>query len=95
MPLGEVFQDSRTIVADGGQLQALRLKSLFCVLQLHELRFAEGSPVGRAEEKEYCAIRPLERLVGLHMAELIGQNKSRCWLADFQADRWSNSLISG
>jgi hypothetical protein len=55
----------------------LRLKSLFCVLQLHELRFAEGSPVGRAEEKEHCAIRPLERLVGLIMAELIGQNKGR------------------
>jgi hypothetical protein len=34
----------------------LRLKSLFCVLQLHELRFAEGSPVGRTEEEENSAL---------------------------------------
>jgi hypothetical protein len=28
----------------------LRLKFLFCILQLHELRFAEGSPIRGAEE---------------------------------------------
>jgi len=41
-------------------------------LQLHELRFAEGSPVSRTEEKEDSAVRPLERLVGLFMTELVG-----------------------
>jgi hypothetical protein len=29
---------------------------LFCALQLHELRFAKGSPIGRAEEEEDCAL---------------------------------------
>ena len=56
VPLGEVLQDRRTIVANSRQLQSLRLKSLFCVLQLHELRFAEGSPVGRTEEEENSAL---------------------------------------
>src|SRR5579859_736561 len=50
MPLGEIFQDSWTIITDCRQLKSLRLKSLFCRLQLHELRLAEGSPVGGAEK---------------------------------------------
>ena len=95
MPPGEVLQDGWTIVANRGQLKSLRFKSLSCVLQLHELRFAEGSPVGRAKEKEHCALRPLERLVGLFMAELIAQNKGRCPLADLQADSGSSGVITG
>ncbi len=75
MPISEVLQDGPTIVANRGQFKSLRLKSLFCVLQLHELRFAEGSPVGRTEEEENSALRSLERLVGLFMTKLIGERK--------------------
>jgi hypothetical protein len=32
---------------------------LFGILQLHELRFAEGSPIRRTEEEENCAVRSL------------------------------------
>jgi len=95
VPLGEVLQNTLTIVANRGQLKSLHLKSLFCVLQLHELRFAEGSPVGRTEEKEDSAVRPFERLVGLLTTELIGQNKGRGLLAGLQANRRCNGLISG
>jgi len=50
VPLGEIFQDSWTVITNCSQLKSLRLKSLLCRLQLHELRLAEGSPVGGAEE---------------------------------------------
>jgi hypothetical protein len=33
-------------------------KSLLGILQLHELRFAERSPVGRAEEKQNLPFEP-------------------------------------
>ena len=61
--VGEVLQDRRTIVADSRKLQSLRLKFLFCILQLHELRFAEGSPVRGAEEQQHRALGPLECFV--------------------------------
>jgi hypothetical protein len=95
MALGEVLQDSRTIVADRRELQSLRFKPLLCVLQLHELRFAKGSPIGGTEEKENRTLRTFQCLVGLLMAELIGQSKCRRVLADFQAQRWRNGLIGG
>ena len=57
MPLGEILQDGGTIVANRGQLKSLRLKSLLCVLQLHELRFAEGSPISGTEEKQNRTFR--------------------------------------
>jgi hypothetical protein len=71
VPLSEIFQNSRTVVADCRQFKSLRLKSLLCPLQLHELRLAEGSPVGGAEEQDDGALRSFERLVGVLMTELI------------------------
>jgi len=91
--LGEVLQDRRTIVADRRELQSLRLKSLFCVLQLHELRFAKWSPIGGTEEKENRTLQTLQRLVRLFVPELIGQSKCRRLLADLQAKRARNGLI--
>jgi hypothetical protein len=68
----EILQNGWTIVANRRELEALRCEPLFCVLQLHELRFAEGSPVGRTEEEKNSAVRSFKRLVGLLMPELIG-----------------------
>src|ERR1700747_2295859 len=95
MALGEVLQDSPTIVADRRELQSLRFKPLLCVLQLHELRFAKRSPIGGAEEKENRTLRTFQCLVGLLMAKLIGQSKCRRVLPDFQAKRARNDLIGG
>jgi hypothetical protein len=50
VPLSEVLEDILAIVTDRSQLDFLLLKSLFGILQLHELRFAEGSPIGGTEE---------------------------------------------
>src|SRR5712692_2391018 len=52
VPLSEVLEDSWTIVANCSQVVPLLLESPFGILQLHELRFAERSPVGGTEEKE-------------------------------------------
>jgi hypothetical protein len=64
-------------------------------LQLHELRFAKRSPIGRAEEKENSTLGTFQCVVGLLVAELIGQSKYRRLLADFQAQRWSKGLVDG
>lgn len=63
MPLGEVFQDGRTIVADGCDLNSVIFKPLFGILQLRELRFADGSPIRGAEEEKNRAVRSAQRLV--------------------------------
>src|SRR5229473_732058 len=63
VPVSEVLQDSRTIVANRSQLDSLSFKSLFGVLQLHELRFTAGSPIGGSEEEENSAARSSQRLV--------------------------------
>jgi hypothetical protein len=52
----EILQDRRTVVANRSQLQPLRFKSLLRGLQLRELRFAEGSPIGGAEEQEHRTV---------------------------------------
>jgi hypothetical protein len=91
--LGEVFQDGWTIVANSHQLESLRLESLFCFSQLHELRFAEGSPIGGAEEKDNRTLRTFQCLVGLFPAELIGKNKCRSLLSNLQAHGRSNGVV--
>jgi hypothetical protein len=50
VPISEVLEDLRTIVADRSQLDSLLFKPLFDILQLHELRFTEGSPIGGTEK---------------------------------------------
>jgi hypothetical protein len=51
-------------------------------LQLHELRFAEGSPIGRAEEKEHRSVRPFQRIARDFVPELIWRSKAWHFLAD-------------
>lgn len=60
MPVGEKFQDFFRVVADGRQLEALFFKSRDSALQLDQLPFAEGSPVGGTEEEENGAVRSFE-----------------------------------
>ena len=83
MPAGKIFQDCWAVVADRGQLQSLRFESLLRGLQLHELRFAEGSPISRPKEDQHGTVCALERLIGLFPAELIRQSKFGSLLADF------------
>ncbi len=56
MPVGKVFQDRWTVVTNRSEFDSLCFKSLFGVLQLHELRFAEGSPIRGAEEEKNRAV---------------------------------------
>ena len=70
-PVGEVFQDFWAVVTDGGKLNALLLKSGFGVLQLDQLPFAVGSPVGRTEKQMNRAVRSLQRFECLLHAKLV------------------------
>src|SRR6266852_1615079 len=57
MPVRKVLQDRRTVITDRRKFDSLRFKSLLGILQLHELPFAEGSPIRGTEEEEDCAVR--------------------------------------
>jgi len=46
----KVLEDFPAIVTDGRQVNAAILETLFRLLQLDQLRFAERSPIGGAEE---------------------------------------------
>ena len=95
MTFGEVLEDSLAIVTDSGQLQSLRLEPLFCVLQLDQLRFAEGSPVGGTEEKQDRALRTFQCVIGLFVTRLIPESKRRSALPDFDADGRRSHTMDG
>ena len=75
VPAGEVFQDCLTIVADGSDLDSVLFEPLSGILQLHELRFAERSPIGGAHKEKNCSVRSSQLLDGLLMTKLIAQSK--------------------
>jgi len=75
VPGGEVLQDGLAVVADCRQLDPVLFESLSGILQLHELRLAKGSPVGRAEKQKDGSVRSLQALIRLLMPTLIGQQK--------------------
>jgi hypothetical protein len=56
-------------------------KSLLGILQLHELRFAKGSPIGRAEKEKNGSARSPQRFIRLFTTKLIKKRKCRGSLA--------------
>jgi len=60
VPIGEVLEDRLTVVADGCDFDAACFNPLFRVLQLDQLRFAEGSPIRGPEEKKNRSVRPAQ-----------------------------------
>jgi len=87
VPIGEVLEDRLTVIADGCDLDATCFEPLFRVLQLDQLRFAEGSPIGRTEEKQDRPFRPLQCLDGLVMAKLVPRSEGRRFLSHLQSNR--------
>ena len=73
VPISKVLEDRSTIVADRRKPDPLLLKSCLCILQLHELRFAERSPVRRTEKEKDRSSRTSECLIGLLSTKLIRQ----------------------
>src|ERR1700757_2497592 len=92
VPLAKIHEDRWTIVAYCSQIEPLLLEPFFGVLQLHELRFAEGSPIGGTKEKENCSFWTLQCLIGLFVPKLIRQGECRRFLADLKPNWPSNSL---
>ena len=87
VPVGKIFQDGCGVVADRRQLEALLFKLRNGALQLDQLPFAEGSPVGGAIEEKHRAVLALQAVESLHTAKLVGHGKSRSFLPDCQANR--------
>ena len=71
MAIRKILENSLAVVADGSQFDTLLFKSLFGSLQLHELRFAEGSPVGGAKKQQNRAAAPFQAFERLLISELI------------------------
>src|SRR5260370_3484377 len=77
----KVPKDCRAVIADSSQLNSLRFEFLFRVLQLHELRFSERSPIRRTEEQKHGSVCPFQRIAGYVFAELVAGRKGRHLLA--------------
>ena len=58
----ECGDNFRRIVADGRQTQPLLPKFIHAAFELHELRFAVWSPIGRPEEDKHRPVRTHDRL---------------------------------
>ena len=82
MSLSEVHEDRWTVIADRSEAKALLFESFFCILQLHELRFAKGSPICGAEEEDNRAFWTFQCFVGLFVTELIDEGDLWRPLAD-------------
>lgn len=81
LPLGKVFQDNLCVIADGCQANSLIFEPFCCLLQLNQLRFAIGSPIGGTKKQQNHPVFTGNCLIGLLMTELIGCLKRRCYLA--------------
>ncbi len=75
--VGEVLQYFLAVIADCRQFDPLLFKSCFRVLQLDQLPFAVGSPVGRAKKEKNGAVRSFQRIEALLLAKLVAGRESR------------------
>src|SRR5271169_703065 len=82
VPVGEKLQDFFRVIADGRQLDPLLFESRNCTLQLDQLPFAEGSPVGGTEKQKHRAVRSFQGIERLHPAKLVAKRKSWSLLID-------------
>ena len=71
MTVGKILENRGAVITNRGQLDPVGFKLLLRILQLHELRFTERSPVGGAEEQKNGAVRSLQGLVRLLVTKLI------------------------
>jgi hypothetical protein len=74
--VGEILQYFLAVIADCRQFDPLLFKSCFCVLQLDQLPFAVGSPVGRAEKQKNGAVWSFQRIQALLLAKLVARRES-------------------
>ena len=71
LPVGKILQHRDRVIADRCQPQPLLPDRIQISLQLHELRLAERSPVGRAEKDKHRSFRAADGFQGLSPAFLI------------------------
>ena len=80
-PAGEIRERRGRVIAHRDEPEALPFQRRHPALQLHELRLAVGSPVGRAEEHQQRALRPEQRQEAVRLAVLIREGEVGCGLA--------------
>ena len=71
-PLGKGVQDRNAVVAYGRYTQAEFVELGLVPFQLHELGFAEGSPIRRAVKQNHRTLRTQQAFQTLQLAFLIG-----------------------
>jgi len=86
VPVGKKFQDFLRVVADDRELDALLFESRNGALQLDQLPFAEGSPVGGTEKQKDRPVRFFESIERLYPSKLVVSRKSRSLLTDGESD---------
>ena len=86
MAIGKKSEDFLIVVTDGGEFDGLLFKSRDGALQLDQLAFAKGSPIGRAKKKKNSSVSTPERVESLQPSELVVGGKSRRFLADGKSD---------
>jgi hypothetical protein len=82
----KIFQDFFRIIADGRQLGPLLFESRDGALQLDQLPFAEGSPVGGTEKEKNGAVRSFQGIESLYPAKLVTSRKSGSPLTDRESN---------
>ena len=75
MSLSKISKDCLRVVADGSQSDALLAELFTCTLQLNQLLFAEGSPIGRAKEQEHQTVGSHQKRKCLLFRELISRSE--------------------
>ena len=83
----EIFQDLFAVVADRREFDPLLLESCFGALQLDQLPFAVGSPIGGTEEEENRAVRSFQTFERLFLAELVASRKCGRFLSNGEPNR--------
>ena len=83
----EVFQYFFAVIADGREFDPLLLESCFGALQLNQLPFAVGSPIGGTEKEKNRAVRSFQSFQGLFLAELVASRKCGRLLSNGEPNR--------
>ena len=94
VPFGEVGENRLRVVADSRDVDPLAAKLLKASLQLDELRAAERSPIGGAEEHQHRSARTNHRLQRLGAAVLIPETEIGNPLTDLRSELGDVDLLA-
>ena len=78
-----MLQDLFAIEAERRDVDSIFLKARAFALQLNQLAFAVGSPIGRVVEEQQQSVQPAEGLESLRLAVVVNDFEIRRFFAHF------------